>query len=105
MKIVVTRVYGEFRNPTISLDPFEVKSPFRYDRSIRCDPILVKVVENYRSNNNELPSLMVVDIPDESTDWIITDYNGVETVHYVVDGKIHSITPGYDDEEDLNHDR
>lgn len=39
-----------------------------------------------------LEHLIVVEIPDESTDYYIEDYDGVESVIYVVDGKIHVLT-------------
>lgn len=33
--------------------------------------------------------LRAVEIPDEATDWEMNEYDGFETITYVVDGKIH----------------
>jgi redox-sensitive bicupin YhaK (pirin superfamily) len=33
--------------------------------------------------------LRLVEIPDTMTDWEKNDYDGIETITYVVDGKIY----------------
>lgn len=35
--------------------------------------------------------LMVVEIPDNATDWELDEYDGLESIIYVADGKIHHI--------------
>ena len=52
----------------------------------RTDPELVAFVEEHPA---ECGDLVVVEIPDTATDWQIDEYDGLETVIYVVDGKIH----------------
>lgn len=107
MKIVVNRDYGGFSIPTALLGLLGEDSPYDDEPRIRCHPILVAFVERYRLNDDNDSSLVVVNIPDEATDWKITEYVGMETLHYVIDGKIRSITPGYDEfnieeEEDVD---
>ena len=52
----------------------------------RDDPELVAFVENHPDKCGDL---VVVVIPDTATDWEIDEYDGWESVIYVVDGKIH----------------
>lgn len=52
----------------------------------RDDPELVAFVENHP---DECGDLCVVVIPDSATDWEIDEYDGNESVTYVVDGKIY----------------
>ena len=59
--------------------PFLFQVYFDYLKSLLVGHLAVdKVVDIYK----------VVDIPDESTDYLITDYDGIETLYYVLDGKI-----------------
>lgn len=58
-----------------------------YDDSdaVRTNPTLIKMLEEGQKIN----SLEVVEIPDNATDYRIREYDGNESVIYVVDGKIH----------------
>jgi hypothetical protein len=38
--------------------------------------------------NNHIGDLVVVEIPDNATDWNIEEYDGLETVIYVLNGRI-----------------
>lgn len=56
----------------------------------RHNSILVEVVEELGDRANDAgSSLCVVEIPDESTDYTVMDYDGQESVLYVLNGKIH----------------
>lgn len=52
----------------------------------RTNSNLVNFVEN---NPNACGDLTIVEIPDNATDFDISDYDGMETLIYVVDGRIH----------------
>lgn len=56
------------------------------DEEKRTDPEIVAFVEEHPT---ECGDLVVVEIPDTATDWQVDDYDGLETILYVVDGKIH----------------
>lgn len=49
------------------------------------------IAEVERSDYEDSPhsALIVCDIPEEATDWMVTEYDGLEDLYYVVDGKIH----------------
>lgn len=89
MKIVVNKEYGGFgisEEAEMMLVPwFDV-----YDKKNRTHPVLVEVVEALGIRaNGRYAQLSVVEIPDTATDWDISDYDGFESIVYVVDGKLH----------------
>ena len=52
----------------------------------RSDEGLVKALSNYPSIKET--TLDIVEIPDNATDWRIEEYDGMENVIAVIDGKI-----------------
>lgn len=93
MKIVLNKCYGGF-----SLSEFACEKlgcgPYDYDYSetlSRTDEKLIDLIETYGSEkcSGEHSAIVVVEIPDEATDWEFDEYDGVEFVTYVIDGKIH----------------
>lgn len=87
MKIVVNTCYGGFSLPETFCEKYEMD---RYDNISRTDERLINFVENF-PNNCEFfcTQLEIVEIPDESTDWQIDEYDGLESIIYVLNGKIH----------------
>lgn len=87
MKIVVNREYGGFSLPEEFCTQYNMK---RYEGIDRTDERLINFVEN---NGGEVKVfcgiLEITEIPDTATDWEIFEYDGLETVIYVLDGKIH----------------
>lgn len=47
------------------------------------------MIQNGEGVSGESAKLVVVDIPDEATDYIVQEYDGMESVIYVVDGIIY----------------
>ena len=84
MKLVLNKDYGGFGYGVA--DEFEDFVRGCSDDGDRANPELVAFVE---SHPNECGDLAVVEIPDTATDWEIDEYDGLESVIYVVDGKIH----------------
>ena len=85
MKLVVNKCYGGFE---LSKKAEEMLGVDYYDVE-RNDPKLVQIVEELGEEaNNNYSELQVVEIPNEATDFDISEYDGIETVIYVVDGKI-----------------
>jgi len=86
MKIVLNKCYGGF-----GLDD-ELAEKYKLDEwSVdRTDEKLIELVEKYGEDAGGSHSeLEIVEIPDEATDWEIDEYDGFESVIYVVDGKIY----------------
>jgi hypothetical protein len=84
MKLVLNKDYGGFGYGVA--DEFEDFVRGFSDDEDRANPELVAFVE---SHPNECGDLAVVEISDTATDWEIDEYDGWESVIYVVDGKIH----------------
>lgn len=87
MKIVINNDYGGF-----GLDVSE-KCKHLIELAAKCNEErtnqdLIGFVEN---NPDECGDLAVVEIPDAATDWEIRDYDGLEDVVYVLDGKIRYV--------------
>lgn len=49
---------------------------------------LISAIEDRENVNGNYSRLAVVDFPDEATDYEILDYDGSESLLYVLDGKI-----------------
>jgi hypothetical protein len=60
---------------------------------LRYDPQLIAEIEERGSEavSDTYSRLEVVELPANTTDHFINRYDGLETVFYVVDGKIHII--------------
>lgn len=92
MKIVVNNCFGNFELPTEFCTIYELDE---YDDIDRADARLIDFLESYftatgeKSYSGRFSELIVVEIPDIATDWHINEYDGVESIVYVVDGKLH----------------
>lgn len=88
MKIVINTCFGGFWLPDKALETLGPDTDtYTLDRS---DPRLVSCVDDVCLHcRNDVCSLEIAEIPDNATDWYIFEYDGLETLVYVVDGKIH----------------
>lgn len=85
MKIAVNRDWGYAEIPEELKCELEERGV--YGNSVRTDPELIAWVESHE----EETGLCVFSVPDETSDWSLFDYDGMETLIYVVEGKILSI--------------
>lgn len=89
MKIVLNRDWGGFTLPEDFCDAYDLdfyEDSYGLDRT---DPRLVKWVEDHADRKGKCGDLAVVEIPDSCTDWEIDEYDGMESIIYVEDGKIY----------------
>lgn len=92
MKFVLNKCYGGFGLSDWALwklyiDPHNIDWD---DFPARDDPELVSLVEQYPNKvSGDCAELQVVEIPDNTTDWEMDEYDGFESITYVVDGKIY----------------
>lgn len=89
MKIVLNRNWGGFSLPQDFCDAYDLGDAWgsRFDIE-RDDPRLIKWVEDHADRKDKCGDLVIVKIPDSCTDWEIDDYDGMESIVYVVDGKL-----------------
>jgi hypothetical protein len=91
MKIVIHVNYGGFHYPEKFCQRYNVG---RYDwmdydnDEYRFHDLLIDWVEK---NPQDSEGLRVVNIPEEATDWQVHEYDGLESIICVVDGKIQWI--------------
>ena len=89
MKLVINKCYGGFGLSDWAMEQLGINVYYDIDRT---DSRLVELVENFpKKVDNFYSNLIVVSIPDTSTDWEIDEYDGLETVIYVIDGKIRRV--------------
>lgn len=88
MKIVVNKCFGGFNVSDEAARKLGLSDG--YHIVSRVDDRLIKMVEE-DADKTSGPSakLRVVEIPDDATDWELNDYDGRETIIYVVNGRIH----------------
>ena len=82
MKVVINKGWGEFRLPEevakkLGCSVWGLTIP-------RNDEKLVEAISNYSYRT----TLDIVEIPNNATDWRIEEYDGMENVIAVIDGKI-----------------
>lgn len=85
MKVVLNRSFGGFHFGKQFTTCHNLESWYDTDDWERNDPELVQWVEEHPDDN---PNLMVLEIPDNATDWQIHEYDGRESLILVIDGKI-----------------
>ena len=88
MKIIINGTYGDFG----VTEELRARIVAKHDWDIdRTSSELIWAVEHLSAEevNGPYADLRVAEIPDNSTDWIIEEYDGFEKVMYVLDGKIH----------------
>lgn len=87
MKFVLNKSYGGFNLPVEFRALYNINSLEEEWAIERTDKRLINfVTEN--GGRTEWGKLKVVEIPDTATDWEINEYDGFESITYVVCGKI-----------------
>lgn len=84
MKYVINACFGGFG---IKKDIAEKYGLDRYAED-RDNPKLIELIESGVNCNDDCAELKVVDIPDDATDYEFDDYDGYESIIYVLNGKI-----------------
>ena len=89
MKIVANECYGCFELSKFAKEVLGTDG----EHILRNDKRLISLIEEYGAEKVGTSSccFVIKEIPDEATDWRIEDYDGAETVWYVIDGKMHEV--------------
>ena len=89
MEIVVNRCWGGFGLSEKACKELGVESYYEVDRT---NPKLIEMVKTWdpQDVNAWGSTLKVIELPFKTSDWVINDYDGMEIVYYVVDGKIYT---------------
>lgn len=89
MKIVINACYGGFSLSEEAVNALGLRNS--HDYVARNDEKLIELIESGVNCSGRFAKLEVVEIPDEATDWEISEYDGSEEVICVVDGTIYHI--------------
>lgn len=95
MKVVINGCFGGF---SVSKEVYERMGEewdeygYKFDND-RTNPDLIAVIEEIGSirASGSCAKLKVMDIPDNATDWEISEYDGAEEILCVIDGKIQHL--------------
>lgn len=87
MKFVINLCYGGFSLSEQAAAALGLDSV--YDDIDRNDERLIALVEqDAEAASGAHADLAVAEIPDEATDWYIDEYDGSESLIYVLDGRL-----------------
>lgn len=86
MKLIINSCFGCFAVNVNILKKYGIQTSNEED--LRTNKKLIELIESGVYCNTNYSKLRIVDIPSEATDYYIENYDGVETVLYVLDGKI-----------------
>jgi hypothetical protein len=87
MTIIINKCWGGFHIPEALC---ESEGLVRYDDIDREDVRLVEFVQSHGGEYREGSCrLVAVEVPDTCTDWEMDEYDGFESIIYVVDGKLY----------------
>lgn len=88
MRFLLNKCYGGF-SLSKEVENFLGKDEWEIPRN---DPDLLALFDKMGQDIHDkgrATKLKVVEIPDNFTDYEINDYDGIETLIYVIDGKIY----------------
>lgn len=92
MTFVLNKRYGGFGLSKFAVEKLGLEGKYDFNCN---DPLMVdalaSLIAEFGSEkcSGDSAKLKVVEIPDNCTDWEVNDYDGVETITYVVDGKLY----------------
>lgn len=89
MKFVINTCFGGFGLSEVARVFLNVEDDWDVERD---DPMLVACIEALGEKAfGRFAELKVITIPEEATDWELDEYDGAESITYVLDGKIHHL--------------
>ena len=90
MVFVLNKCYGSFSLSPFAMERLGVSDPYADLGSLQIDALAALITE-YGSEkcSGRNAKLKVVEVPDTITDWMVQEYDGIEVLTYVLDGKIN----------------
>lgn len=87
MKVVLNKCYGGFSLSNVAADILGISEYGIVDRT---DSALIEMIEEKGSElvSGRCAKLKIVNIPDNITDWVIDEYDGIERIIYVENGHL-----------------
>lgn len=91
MEIVLNRCFGGFSLSESACKRLGTDDSYSYnEKELRSSSRLVECVRALGDfASGRCAKLRIVEIPSDVTDWEINDYDGAESITYVLNGKLH----------------
>ena len=91
MKIAVNMCYGGFHLSDEAVEYLGGKDTVWAFDIERTNETTIKMIEELGTKrvSHAYSRIGIAEIPDDATDWKITEYDGIEHVIYVLDGKLN----------------
>ena len=89
MRIVINKCYGGFSVSEELANRLGLKNGYCAEEMRTDERLIEAVLEDREKASGECARLAVVDVPDEATDWRIDEYDGFESITYVLNGKMY----------------
>ena len=88
MEIVLNRKFGSFSISDFAKEKLGIDTNRPYD--MRTDERFIDLIKEYGSSqvSGRFANLQIFEMPENTTDYIVNEYDGFEILIYVVDGKI-----------------
>lgn len=87
MKIILNKCFGGFGVSDEALKRLGLTD--LSEENLRTSPELISAIESGEDVNDDYSELTVINIPDTATDHYVDEYDGLETLIYVVEGKLY----------------
>lgn len=101
MKVIINNCYGGFGVKDEVSKQLGYRGYFcSFEYDLRTDERLIDMAERGEDVFMSYCEPIIANVPDEATDWWVTEYDGLEDLWYVLDGK-HVMWEPEDDEEGL----
>ena len=91
MKIVLNKCYGGFSLSEYAEELLGLSDGWYDEMEVRQDAQFIAYIEAFGAKRmgGYSAELVIVEIPDECTDWELDEYDGFESIVYVVNGKLY----------------
>ena len=92
MTFVLNKCYGGFGLSDFACEHLGLEAEWDYDyRDNLMVDALASLITEFGSEkcSGDFARLQVVTIPDEATDFEVNEYDGIEELTYVINGKLH----------------
>ena len=90
MTFILNKCYGGWSISDFAMEQLGLDSNYPYMDEVNKEK-LAELINKYGPEKCSGGSawLKVVEIPDNATDWDIDEYDGIERIVYVIDGKLN----------------
>jgi len=90
MIFVLNKCFGGFSLSPFAMEQLGVNSPYAKSHSSQD---LIELIEKHGTEacSGRHARLKLVEVPDDCTDWELEEFDGIERITYVLDGKLYHV--------------